>query len=38
MAKRRSIREGFWFALIFIAIIVFALVSDWWKENAVVGR
>lgn len=37
MAKRRSIREGFWFALVFIAIIVFALVSDWWKENAVVG-
>jgi len=37
MTKRRYIREGFWFALIFIAIIVFALVSDWWKENAVVG-
>jgi len=37
MAKKRSVREGFWFTLLFVAIIIFALVSDWWKENAVVG-
>ncbi len=37
MAKRRSIREGFWFALIFIAIVIYALLADWWKENATLG-
>ncbi len=37
MAKRRSIREGFWFALIFLAIVIYALLADWWKDNATLG-
>lgn len=37
MAKRRSIREGFWIALFFIAVVVYALLADWWTENAILG-
>jgi len=37
LAKRRPIREGFWIALVFIAIVIFSLVADWWKENATLG-
>ena len=37
MAKRRNVRDGFWFALIFIILIAYALLTDWWKENAVLG-
>ena len=37
MAKQRSIREGFWIALVFIAIVIFSLAADWWKDNAILG-
>ena len=37
MAKRRSIRTGFWVALLFIVVVVYALLADWWTENATVG-
>ncbi|MBN2238748.1 MAG: HNH endonuclease [Dehalococcoidales bacterium] len=38
MAKgKRKVKEGFWVVIAFIAIIVFALISSWWKENAVLG-
>jgi len=37
LAKRRSIREGFWIALFFIFFVVYALLADWWKENAILG-
>ena len=35
--SRRKVKDGFWFALVFIAIIVYALLADWWKENAILG-
>ena len=38
MAKRkRRIREQFWVALIFVALLAYALIADWWKEHALLG-
>jgi len=37
MAKRKRIRDEVWFAIIFVAIIAFALVADWWKEHSTLG-
>jgi len=37
MTKKRSMREGFWIAVIFVAILAFAILADWWKENAILG-
>ena len=34
--KRRT-RDEFWVALLFIGILVFAVLADWWKENAAIG-
>jgi len=35
-AKKRF-RDEFIFAVIFISLVVFALVSDWWKDNQALG-
>ena len=36
MAKRkRRIREEFWVGLIFIALLAYVLIADWWKEHSV---
>jgi len=37
LAKRRPIREGFWIALVFIAVVTYSLAADWWKENTTLG-
>ena len=38
MAKRkRRTREEFWVGLIFVALLAYALIADWWKEHAVLG-
>jgi len=37
MARRKRFREEFIFAIIFISLVVFALVSDWWKDNQILG-
>ena len=38
MAKRkRRIREEFWVGLIFVALLAYALIADWWKEHSVLG-
>jgi len=38
MAKsKRKVKEGFWIGLGVIAIIILALIINWWKENAVIG-
>ncbi|WP_279115624.1 HNH endonuclease [Dehalococcoides mccartyi] len=35
--KSRKLKEDFWFWVIFIALVLFALISDWWKTNATLG-
>ena len=35
--SRRKVKDGFWSALVFIAIIGYALLADWWKTNAILG-
>ena len=38
MAQRqRRIRPEFWIGLIFVALLAYALIADWWKEHAVLG-
>ncbi|MFC2006607.1 HNH endonuclease [Chloroflexota bacterium] len=37
MTKRRSVKQGFWFAPIVTAIFIYALLADWWKENTTLG-
>ena len=37
MAKRKRIRDEVWFAIVFVAIIVFALIANWWKEHSTLG-
>ena len=38
MAKRkRRTTEEFWVGLIFIALLAYALIADWWKEHSVLG-
>lgn len=38
MAKgKRRIRPEFWIGLIFVALLAYALIADWWKEHAVLG-
>jgi hypothetical protein len=34
---QRRIRPEFWAVLIFIALLAYALIADWWKEHAVLG-
>lgn len=33
----RKLKEDFWFWAIFIALVSFSLISDWWKTNATLG-
>ncbi|MFC2070343.1 HNH endonuclease [Chloroflexota bacterium] len=38
MAKnKRKLKEDFWMVAVVVAIIIVALISSWWKENAVIG-
>ena len=38
MAKgKRRIRPEFWVGLIFVALLAYALIANWWKEHAVLG-
>jgi 5-methylcytosine-specific restriction endonuclease McrA len=37
VTKRRSVKEGFWVVVVFVALLVFALLADWWKEHAAIG-
>jgi len=38
MAQRqRRIRIEFWAGLIFVALLAYALLADWWKEHSVLG-
>jgi len=39
MAQRqRRIGPQFWVILIFVALVAYALIADWWEEHAVLGR
>ena len=35
--RRRKVKDEFWVAAIVAAIIVYALLVDWWKAHAVLG-
>ena len=35
--RQRRIRPEFWIGLIFIALLAYALIADWWKEHAALG-
>ena len=35
--SRRKVKYEFWVVLAVVAIIVYALLADWWKENAILG-
>ena len=35
--SRKKVKDEFWVALVVVAIIVYALLADWWKENAILG-
>ena len=35
--RQRRTRPEFWFGLIFVALLAYALIADWWKEHAVLG-
>jgi hypothetical protein len=34
---QRRIRTEFWVALVFVALLAYALIADWWKGHAVLG-
>ncbi len=34
---QRRVRSELWIGLIFVALLAYALVADWWKEHAVLG-
>jgi hypothetical protein len=34
---QRRIRTEFWAGLIFVALLAYALIANWWKEHAVLG-
>ena len=35
---QRRIRPEFWIGLIFVALLAYALIADWWKGHTVLGR
>jgi len=35
--RQRRIRIEFWAGLIFVALLAYALIAVWWKENPVLG-
>jgi len=35
--RKRRTREEFWVGLIFVALLAYALIADWWKEHSVLG-
>jgi len=35
--RQRRIRIEFWVGLIFVALLAYALIAVWWKENPVLG-
>jgi hypothetical protein len=34
---QRRIRPEFWIVLVFVALLAYALIADWWKSHAVLG-
>jgi hypothetical protein len=34
---QRRIRTQFWFVLIFVALLAYALIATWWKQHAVLA-
>lgn len=34
---QRRTRPEFWIGLIFVALLAYALIADWWEEHAVLG-
>lgn len=34
---QRRIRPEFWAGLIFVALLAYVLIADWWEEHAVLG-
>jgi len=34
---QRRIRPEFWIILIFVALVLYALIADWWKGHATLG-
>ena len=34
---KRRVKEEVWVAVAFCGLVVFALLADWWKENAAIG-
>lgn len=38
MSKRnRRVRGELWIILMFIALVTYALIADWWEQNSVLG-
>jgi hypothetical protein len=37
MTKKRPIREGFVFAIIFIIVVVLVAIVTWWKGHEIIG-
>ena len=35
---QRRFKSEFWIILIFVALVAYALIADWWKEHVVLGR
>ncbi|MBI2852583.1 MAG: HNH endonuclease [Chloroflexi bacterium] len=37
MSKRKSVRGEFWATAFIVAIVGWALLADWWKDNSALG-
>jgi len=36
--SRRRTKPEFWIVVAFVALLAYALIADWWKDNPVLGR
>ncbi len=36
--RQRRIRPELWIGLAFVALLAYALIADWWRDNPVLGR